>query len=122
MALLKRKSTKEDPEEKAGMRKFIDLNDYKFQEDAEETRAVVRVAEVRKLEDLRKLSQYIYDGDVLVIDCTPISSEDYLMKRVTDELKRLVRDNNGDLAGISKSFLVATPPGIVIDRNRIRSY
>lgn len=122
MAILKRKSSKEESEDKAGMRKFIDLNDFKFQEETEETRSIIRVAEIRKLEDVRKIGQYIYDGDILIIDCTQVASEDYLMKRVTEEVKRLVKDINGDVAGVSKSFLVVTPPGIAIDRNRIRSY
>lgn len=122
MAILKRKTSKDDSEENNGMRKFIDLNDYKFQEEMEETKSIVRVAEIRRLEDVRKIGQYIYDGDILIIDCTQISSEDYIMKRVTEEVKRLVKDINGDVAGVSKSFLVVTPPGIAIDRNRIRSY
>lgn len=122
MAILKRKSSKGDSEEKDGMRKFIDLNDYKFQEELEETRSVIRVAEVRRLEDVRKIGQYIYEGDILIIDCTAISSEEYIMKRITEEVKRLVKDINGDVAGVSKSFLVVTPPGIAIDRNRIKSY
>ncbi len=121
MAILKRKSSKEESEEKGGMRKFIDLNDFKFQEEMEEIRSVVRVAEVRKLEDVRKIGQFIYEGDIMVIDCSPISSEDYIMKRVTEEVKRLVKDMNGDVAGISKNFLLVTPSGIAIDRNRIRS-
>ncbi len=122
MAILKRKSSKEESEEKGGMRKFIDLNDFKFQEDMEEIRSVVRVAEVRKLEDVRKIGQFIYEGDIMVIDCSPISSEDYIMRRVTEEVKRLVKDMNGDVAGISKNFLLVTPSGIAIDRNRIRSF
>lgn len=122
MAILKRKTQKGDEEDKKGMRKFIDLNDYKFQEDKEETRAVIRVAEVRRLEDLRIISQHIYDGDLLIIDCSQVASEDYTMKRVTEEVKRLVRDVNGDVAGISKSYLLVSPPGIAIDRNRIRGY
>lgn len=122
MAILKRKSSRADEEEKKGMRKFIDLNDYRFQDEKVESMATVRVAEVRRLEDLRIISQHIYDGDLLIIDCTQVSSEEYTMKRVTEEIKRLVKDVNGDVAGISKSFLVVSPPGITIDRTRIRGY
>lgn len=121
MAILKRKSTKESSVDKDGKRKFIDLNDFKFQESPDEISSVVRVAEVRKLEDVRKVGQFIYEGDIMVIDCSPVSSEDYLMRRITEEIKRLVKDMNGDVAGISKNILLVTPPGIAIDRNRIRS-
>lgn len=122
MAILKRKSQRENSQESDGKRKFIDLNDFKFQEESEEIRSVVRVAEVRKLEDIRKIGQFIYEGDIMVIDCSPVSSEDYIMKRITEEVKRLVKDMNGDVAGISKNFLLVTPAGIAIDRNRIRSF
>ncbi len=121
MAILKRKSQKGGPVDSEGKRKFIDLNDFKFQDSDEDIRSVIRVAEVRKLEDIRRIGQYIYEGDIMVIDCSPVSSEDYMMKRITEEVKKLVKDMNGDVAGISKNFLLVTPSGIAIDRNRIRS-
>lgn len=121
MAILKRKSSKEEQQDKDGVRKFIDLNDFRFQEEKADTRTVARVAEIRRLEDVRKISQYIFDGDIMLIDCTAISTEDYTMKRLTEEVRRMVRDSNGDVAAVGKSFLLVTPPGIAIDRNRIKN-
>lgn len=122
MAILKRKSSKEDQQEKDGVRKFIDLNDFKFQEESIETRSVARVAEIRRLEDVRKIGQYIFEGDILLVDCTQVSSEDYVMKRITEEIRRMVRDSSGDVALVGKNFLLVTPSGISIDRTRIRSF
>ncbi len=121
MAILKRKSSKEEQQDSEGVRKFIDLNDYKFQEEKSDVRSVARVAEIRRLEDIRKIGHYIFEGDIMLIDCSPISSEEYMMKRVTDELRRMVRDSNGDVALVGKSFLLATPSDIAIDRNRIKN-
>ena len=121
MAILKRKTSREVQQDKDGVRKFIDLNDFKFQEEKEDIRAVARVAEIRRLEDVRKISQYVFDGDILLIDCTAVSSEDYTMRRITEEVRRMVRDTNGDVAAVGKSFLMVTPPGIAIDRNRIKN-
>ena len=121
MAILKRKSSKEVQTDSEGVRKFIDLNEFKFQEEKADIRYVARVAEIRRLEDVRKISQYIFEGDILLIDCTAVSAEDYTMKRITEELRRLVRDSNGDVALVGKSFLLVTPPGIAIDRNRIKN-
>ncbi len=106
----------------SGGRKFIDLNDYKFSGEMEDTKSVVRVAEINRLEDLRKISPYIFDGDILILDCTSAFTEDYTIRRITEEVKKLVKDNNGDVAGISKNYLVVTPPGTVIDRNKIKAY
>lgn len=122
MAILKRKSSKEDQQEKDGIRKFIDLNDYKFQEEGTEIRTVARVAEIRRLEDVRKMGQFIFEGDILLVDCSPVSSEEYMMKRITEEVRRLVRDSSGDVALVGRNFLLVTPPGISIDRNRIKSF
>jgi SepF-like predicted cell division protein (DUF552 family) len=121
MAILKRKSSKDEQQDSEGVRKFIDLNDYRFQEEKADARSVARVAEIRKLEDVRKIGHYIFEGDIMLIDCSPISSEEYMMKRVTDELRRMVRDSNGDVALVGKSFLLVTPPDIAIDRNRIKN-
>ena len=55
MAILKRKSSKEVQTDSEGVRKFIDLSEYKFQEEKADIRYVARVAEVRKLEDVRKI-------------------------------------------------------------------
>ncbi len=121
MAILKRKPSREEQQDKDGVRKFIDLNDFKFQEEKEDIRSVARVAEIRRLEDARKISQYVFDGDILLIDCTAVSSEDYTMRRITEEVRRMVRDSNGDVAAVGKSFLLVTPPGIAIDRNRIKN-
>ena len=121
MAILKRKSSKDEQQDSEGVRKFIDLNDYRFQEEKADARSVARVAEIRKLEDVRKIGHYIFEGDIMLIDCSPISSEEYMMKRVTDELRRMVRDSNGDVALVGQSFLLVTPPDIAIDRNRIKN-
>lgn len=123
MAILKRKSSHVD-NEKPGTRKFIDLNDYKFPEMRDESKAVVRVAEIAKFEDVRKISPFIYDGNILILDCSPVSREEYLMTRIKDELKRIVRDVNGDVAGLGTNgaYFVVTPPGISIDRQRIRAF
>ena len=123
MPILKRKSPKSEGG-KAGARKFIDLNDYKFPELKDDSNGTVRVAEVSRFEDIRKIASLIYEGNIMIIDCSPVSREEYLMARVKEELKRIVRDMNGDVAGVGSSgtYFVVTPPGINIDRQRIRAF
>lgn len=123
MAILRKKSTQEGGTS-PGTRKFIDLNDYKFPEMKDESRGIVRVAEIARFEDVRKISPFIYEGNILILDCSPVSREEYLMTRIKDELKRIVRDVNGDVAGLGSNgaYFVVTPPGISIDRQRIRAF
>lgn len=120
MALFNKKASKQSGSGKEGTRKFIDLNDYKFPAEGTDSRNVVRVAEIAELEDLRKISELIYENNIVILDCSSISGDDFTMTRVKDELKRVVKDVSGDLAAISNSYLLVTPPGISIDRRRVR--
>ena len=120
MPLFSKKGQNAGESGKDGVHKFIDLNDYKFPADEEDARNVVRVAEVADLENLRKISELIYNSNILILDCSAISNDDFSMTRVKDELKRAVRDINGDIAAISRSYLLITPPGISIDRRKVK--
>jgi SepF-like predicted cell division protein (DUF552 family) len=42
------------------------------------------------------------------------------LERSTNELKRVVKDINGDIAGLGRNWLIVTPNGIKIDRRKIR--
>ncbi len=78
------------------------------------------MAEIDSYEDIRELSNYVYEGNILILDFSPIMNDDLSMKRIITELKRLVEDVDGDLAGISKSLLLVTPKSIIIDRKKVR--
>ncbi len=101
---------------------FIDLAKYKSDKPRKVGRKgmMIRVAEVDNFDDLRVLSNYVYDGNILILDFTAIQNDELQLKRIISELKRLVEDIGGDLAGISQSMLVVTPARVSIDRERIR--
>ena len=80
----------------------------------------LRVAEIHKYEDLSNLITMIYNGDVILLDYSPIASDELLLRRITNELKYVVNDINGDVAGLKKNLLVITPTGMKIDRKIIR--
>jgi SepF-like predicted cell division protein (DUF552 family) len=80
----------------------------------------IKVAEIQGYEDLRALSNFIYDGNILVLDFGAIANDELTLKRILTELKRLVSDVNGDLAGISQHLLIITPKNVRIDRHKLR--
>lgn len=80
----------------------------------------LKVAELHKYEDLHHLVTLVYEGHVVLIDYTPVATDDLLLKRVTAELKQVARDTNGDVAGLKKNLLVVTPGGLKVDRKIIR--
>ncbi len=121
MPILKRRTVK--PGEKYNVReprKYIDLNEYDTGVEATAAGPMIRVAEVYRYEDIRRLSDIVYNGDVLIIDYTSIANDDLTLRRIISELKSIARDVNGDVAGIGKNYLIVTPTGMRIARKKIK--
>jgi len=101
-------------------RKYLDLNEYETGFDIAATGPMVRVAEIYRYEDLRHLSDFVYNGDILILDYTSIANDDLTLRRIISELKSIAKDVGGDVAGIGKNYLMITPSGIKISRKKIR--
>jgi hypothetical protein len=103
---------------------YIDLGELVFEEGGgplgEPVKSMVRVAEVYRYEDITDLTTHVYNGNILLIDYSAIASDDLALKRITAELKNVARDTGGDVAGVGKNLIIATPAGIKVDRNKIR--
>ena len=122
MPILKRKPVK--PGERYNVReprKYIDLNQYDSGAEAKASGPVVRVAEVYRYEDVRRLSDIVYNGDILIIDYSSIANDDLTLRRIISELKSIARDTNGDVAGIGKNYLIITPNGMRVARKKIKA-
>jgi hypothetical protein len=103
-----------------GVARYVDLTTYTPPPTARKAGMEVRVAEIDRFEDVRDLSSYVYDGDMLIIDFTPIANDELTMRRVISELKQLTQDVGGDLAGVSQNLLLVTPRGVKINRRKLR--
>jgi SepF-like predicted cell division protein (DUF552 family) len=86
----------------------------------EDTGKTLKVAELHKYEDIQPLITMVYQGHTVLVDYTPVATDELLLKRVTAELKQVAADTNGDVAGIRKNLLVIVPGGMKIDRKIIR--
>ncbi|HEC94397.1 MAG TPA: DUF552 domain-containing protein, partial [Thermoplasmatales archaeon] len=80
----------------------------------------VRVGEIQRYEDLKTLPDYVCGGNVLILDFSPLADEEVILKRVTNEIKKMVTDINGDVAGIGNNLMIITPTGVKIDRRKLR--
>ena len=127
MGFLKKVMRKEEEEEEPeieGIGRYIDLATYKGSESrtgpSRRGGIEVKVAEIEGYESLRALSNFVYEGNILILDFTAIANDDLALRRIITELKRLVEDVGGDLAGISKNLLLVTPKNVAIDRHKIR--
>ena len=119
--LLKRLKTEQQPVPDS--EKFIDLGDIDIEGLEMESGAggmELRVAEVNTFEDLGPVVDQVYDGNMVLVDITALSTDDTAMRRIANELKSVARDVNGDVAGVGKNILAVTPTGVYINREILR--
>ena len=80
----------------------------------------VRVGEIQRYEDLKEFSDYVYGGNVLILDFSPIADEEVILKRITNDLKKLTNEINGDIAGIGNNLMIIAPADVKIERRKLR--
>ena len=97
----------------------IDLSKYEEVLEEEPAETYVKIAEVSNLNQLSSLKQEIYNGNILMIDISNIRGDDLMRDRVLKELKDVVVDVHGDIAGYKGNNVIVTPTGIKIDRSKI---
>ncbi|WMW22437.1 cell division protein SepF [Methanolobus mangrovi] len=97
----------------------LDLTKYEEVMDDEPAETYIRVAELTNLNELTSLKKEIYDGNIVMIDISNIKVDKLLLDRALKDLKEVVMDVHGDIAGIKEDQVLVTPMGIKIDRSKI---
>ena len=100
---------------------YVDLEKYVDSTGgtASGAKMMVALGEIHQYEDLKELSDYVYGGNVLILDFSAIADEEVILKRVTNELKRITDDIGGDVAGIGNNLMVVSPNGVKVERRKI---
>lgn len=99
---------------------YIDLSIYENTGELGESKKNIRFGEIYRYEDLKNFTEFVYNGDILVLDYTPLAEDELTLRRVISELKETARDVDGDVVSLGGSYLLVTSDGIKIDRNKIR--
>ena len=100
---------------------YIDLEKYiETTKEPIGSKMNVRVGEIQRYEDLKDFTDYVYGGNVLILDFSPISEEEVILKRLTTDLKKLAVEIDGDIAGIGNNLMIVSPSGVKIDRRKLR--
>ena len=122
MRFINRKVKEPEPymAESAYPRPFIDLSTIGPSAGVRGAEKLVKVAEVESFRTISRLADIIYQGNILVLDFTPIANDDMELRRCVEELKRIASDVGGDVAGIAQNMIMVTPRGIKIDRKKLR--
>ena len=68
--------------------------------------------------DLGKISEELQEGNIVIVDLTPIESKPETLEKMAEQIKGMVHALGGDAAKISKYEikLIVTPPDIKIYR------
>jgi SepF-like predicted cell division protein (DUF552 family) len=102
---------------------YIDLEKYvetQGEGEAGGARMHVRVGEIQRYEDLKDFTDYVYGGNVLILDFSPIAEEEVILKRITNDLKKLIKEINGDIAGIGNNLMIIAPSDVKVERRKLR--
>jgi filamentous hemagglutinin family protein len=100
---------------------YIDLGALAFDEVSPLAgKGMIKLAEIYRYEDLNPVVQPAYNGNIIIIDYSAMANDQLAMKRITNELKSVARDTNGDVAAIGKNLIIVAPNGIKIDRHKIK--
>lgn len=119
--LLRKGNFRNEPsEQNEDRKKFIDLAEIKMPVDPSNVGTLIKIADVNNFEDVKKISEHVRDGNIVLMDCSSVMGDDLLFRRVVDEMKAIGKDVGGDVAGLGKNLFVITPQGIAVDRNKIR--
>jgi filamentous hemagglutinin family protein len=101
---------------------YVDLDTFSKTTSDQPVAAFMKVGigELQSYDDLKALSDYVCGGNVLILDFSRVSQEEVILKRITNELKQITHDINGDIAGIGNNLMIIAPQGVKIDRRKIR--
>jgi hypothetical protein len=97
----------------------LDLSEYES-EIVEEAETLIKVAEVTGLNEVPEIRRQIYEGNIVVADIAFLRHDKLTLDRILKDLKQLAEDINGDIVGLGEDYIIITPTGIKIDRNKIR--
>jgi len=100
---------------------YVDLEKYvETKGQSPSAKMHVRVGEIQRYEDLKEFTDYVYGGNVLILDFSQIADEEVILKRITNDLKKMVDEINGDIAGIGNNLMILAPSDVKVERRKLR--
>ncbi len=96
----------------------LDLSEYEAELTEGET--YIRVVEVTSLNDVPEIRRQVYDGNIVIAEITFIKHDKLTLDRIIKDLRQLAEDVGGDIVGLGEDYIIITPLGIKIDRNKIK--
>uniref|UniRef100_A0A7C4S5P2 DUF552 domain-containing protein n=1 Tax=Geoglobus ahangari TaxID=113653 RepID=A0A7C4S5P2_9EURY len=108
-------------QEKVRVEEYEELDLSEFEAELEEdTETYIKVAEITSFNDIPEIRRQIYDGNIIIADLAFLKHDKITLDRILKDLKQLAEDVRGDIVGLGEDYIIITPMGIKIDRNKIR--
>ena len=79
----------------------------------------VRIAEIADQRDVIDIKDAVYDGDLVIADITRHSPSDSTSEHLTDELRQVAREVDGDIVQKGDDQLIVTPSGVRVSREKL---
>lgn len=98
---------------------FIDLGSMDMEVDGEAD-VRIKVADVRRFEDLSAISSQVYNGNIMLVDFASVVHNKEAVDTIMAELRNVAGDCNGDVVIVGKEMVVVSPSGMRISRQRIQ--
>lgn len=98
---------------------FIDLGSMDIEADGEAD-VRIKVADIRRFEDLAAISSQVYDGNIMLVDFASVVHNKEAVDVIMAELRNVAADCNGDVVVVGKEMVVVSPNGMRISRQRIQ--
>lgn len=98
---------------------YVELSADDLATDDVEAQMQVRIAKINDKSDVIDIKDEVYDGNIVIADITRHTTQDRTMEHITDELKQVAREVQGDIVQKDEDQLIITPTGVGISRERL---
>jgi SepF-like predicted cell division protein (DUF552 family) len=98
---------------------YAELDIADVETGAEEASMAVHIAEIQGQQDVMAIKDAVYDGDAVVADITRLRTDDSTVERVTDELRQVAREVDGDIVQKGDDQIIIVPAGVHISREKL---
>ncbi len=104
---------------KAASDEYVEVDLGQFDDEVDRPKAYLRVAELTSLDVLPEIKQEIRSRNILLVDIAPMKRDKASLDRAIGELRKIVEDTSGDIAGVGDDLVIIVPSGIRIDREKV---
>ena len=101
---------------------FFDLRNWsadKAEDYGGKASMMVHTMMLSKPEQIKQITTELHDGNMILIDFTPLTSDQETLHKILAELERAVEDIVGGLVGVSQKRIVVVPSGVRVSRKKM---